>query len=234
MGKPCITTVRDMSLTLHGDDHQLSSSSTGDSVRPGDIVTMDGGSGRIFQAIVGTVSSTGDMDFQTVLQWADKFRQLRVEATITSNSDMHDQVTWAKEAGADAIGCLSTDDMFWSTMDRLSLFRTIIIHRAHADKQDPIRALGTLHKNDFKTLFRSCGARKVVVKLLDAPLCQYLPASQSEVADFANRINISATDIEHAIAITKDRNPDIGLRGSRITAYYPEITEMQVHDIAVT
>jgi hypothetical protein len=230
MGKPCVTTVRDMSLTLQGDSYLLSSAATAEYIRPGDVITLDGGSGRIYKELpqTQTMSLYNDPDFQRVLQWADQFRRLRVEAHITSTQDMCEQVGAARGAGADAIGCVSTDDMFSSSANRLNLTRTILIHRTHAEKVTPLQALGALHQQDFSALFRCATHRSVVVKLLDCPLGRFLPTTHEEIADMAQHMNMPLDQVRQALMATVDRNPDIGLRGCRITAFYPEITEMQV------
>jgi pyruvate,orthophosphate dikinase len=228
MGKPCVTTVRDMSLTVQGDGHLLSSNNTSDWIRSGDVITLDGGNGRIYKAVPPTMSLSGDEDFRKVLEWADQFRKLRVEAHITSSQDMCEQVKAAREVGADAIGCISTDGMFCSTEDRLNLTRSILVHRPHAEKIIPLRTMGTMQQQDLVSLFRCATHRNVVVKLLDCPLNRFLPSTDNEIVEFASHVNLPVAQIKQAVAHTLDRNPDIGLRGCRVSAYYPEITEMQV------
>eukprot|EP01032_Pedospumella_encystans_P014255 gene14255-16387_t len=257
LGKPCITTVRDMSLTLQGSHTVLVSSitnsggvsgSSGESreeegtsegdnlvvIRSGDVITLDGSGGRILPGnMQPTISLAQDGDFQTVLGWADKFRKLRVDAHIHSNTDMVAQVNLARERGGDSIGCISTDGMFSSSTDRLALTRTALLRRPHPDRQQPLQALAQLHRNDLKKVFRAAGTRSIVVKLLDAPLCDYLFQNDEEfLVAFAQEQQLSEDEVRQAVRHTlTDRNPDYGLRGCRISAFYPDITEMQVRAI---
>ena len=229
MGKPCITTVHDMSLTIHGDKHMLSSNKSTNWFNSGDMMTLDGGNGLVYKTTPApTMSLMDDPDFQKVLHWADQFRRLRIEANITSNTDMCEQIKFAQKVGADAIGCISTDAMFNSTENRLSLTRAILMKRASLDKVPLLKALGTIHHQDFLALFRCAMHGKAVVKLLDWPLSRFLPCTENEIEMYANEMNMPVAEIKQIIAHTEDRNPDIGLRGCRISSYYTEITEMQV------
>lgn len=231
MGKPCVTSVRDMNMTLQGEATVLSSTTSGDYVSSGDVITLDGGSGRLLRGLtpaVTAVSKFEDTDFQTVLQWADKFRKLRVEAEIFTTADMLDQVKVARQMGADGIGSISTDGLFCNTEERLNLVRSILTHRLRMEKVTPLKVLGELQREDLKNLFRIAGQRTVVVKLLDCALNKFMPSSDSEIVAYASQVNLAVGEVRAAILNTLDRNPDIGLRGCRISSYYPEITEMQV------
>lgn len=228
MGKPCVTSVRDMNLTLQGEATVLTSTTSGDWVSSGEVITLDGGGGRLLRGLQPTVSVFEDSDFQTVLQWADKFRKLRVDAEISTTADMLEQVKVARQMGADGLGSISTDGLFCNTEERLNLVRSILTHRLRMEKAAPLKVLGELQREDLKNLLRSAGQRSVVVKLLDCALNKFLPSTDAEIVAYASQVNLAVGEVRNAILNTLDRNPDIGLRGCRITAYYPEITEMQV------
>lgn len=229
MGKPCVTSVRDMNLTLQGEATVLTSTTSGDWVNSGDVITLDGGSGRLIRGLQPTVSVFEDANFQTVLQWADKFRKLRVDAELSTSADMLEQVKIARQMGADGIGCISTDGLFCNTEERINLTRAVLTHRLRMEKAAPLKTLGELQREDLKNLFRSAAQRNIVVKLLDTALFKFLPTSDAEMVAYASQVNMAVSEVRNAVLSTVDRNPDIGLRGCRIASYYPEITEMQVN-----
>lgn len=231
MGKPCITCAKNMTLDLRGGQVVLVSSTTGDMLRAGDVVTVDGSSGKIFTGLQATVSMIDDPDFQTVLSWADKFRTMRVETTVRSRNHTLERIQLGRRMGADGFGSVATDGMFFHSEDRLNLTRSILVHRGQIEALKPLQMLGELQKQDLLAIFREVQGRPIGVKLLDRHLGSFLPTENNEMVTVAASINVPVASIKRAIFLMKDKNPDMGLRGCRITAYYPEITEMQIRAI---
>ena len=106
---------------MQGDVSVLTSLATGEAVHSGDIITVDGGSGKLLKGLKNTVTLVDDPDFQAVLKWADKYRRLRINCSVGGCEDLCDQVTLARQMGADGIGCVNTDAQFCCTEDRLNL-----------------------------------------------------------------------------------------------------------------
>jgi len=233
MGKPCLTNSNSMQLIGSGNnkDSYILVSNTGERIHSGDIITLDGGNGKIHTGLRKTISFYNDEDFQTVLLWSDKFRKIKINATLKKCNDIWEQVKLAKEYGADGIGCINTDCMFNKGEERLNLMRSILIKKDCSDKDIYIDLLKEFHREDFRLIFRAAEGSNISIKLLDKPLCEFLPSSQSDILSVATHLNLTISEIKSTITLMKDENPSIGLRGCRITSFYPEITEMQIKAI---
>jgi pyruvate, orthophosphate dikinase len=233
-------------LTVVNSELLLKSSLTGEHLRSGDLVTVDGGGGRLLRGLHSTVSHLEDEDFQTVLGWADKYRKLRINASISSTCwnkptstaagvtgagggmAMLEQVREAQRMGADGLGCICTDGMFNSTEERSNLTCNLLMHHLTVNKNIYLNHLGDMHKEDFKAIFRCAKDRTVMVKLLDCPLQKFLPQTDAELFAFSDKGNFSVAQLRRSIAQLSDNNPDFGFRGCRILGQFPEIIKMQV------
>mmetsp|Transcript_5702 Transcript_5702/g.12731 ORF Transcript_5702/g.12731 Transcript_5702/m.12731 type:complete len:945 (-) Transcript_5702:65-2899(-) len=235
MGKPCVTRIRTAALLTNPDGSKMLRTSAGDEVRAGEVVTVDGTHGRIFTGLRPCISFFEDPDFQKVLGYADKFRRLRVHASISTlggSAGIKEQVMLARRMGADALGCVSTDGLFYSSEERLALVRNVLVERNTLQRAAHLRMLGELHREDLRALLRAGDGRSVGVKLLDLPLGMFLPSEPADMVAFAQHANHSVADVKRAVASILDADPDMGLRGCRIATFCPEITEMQVRAVA--
>jgi len=199
--------------------------SCGEILKPGDRVTLDGTSGKLFAGFIPIETAFNNQDFQTVLQWADKYRKMKVYASIPGHyrSEAED----AMMLHADGIGCINTDCMFSSTEERLSLSRAVIFAKSDKERAIPLARLCELHTGDFRSIFRAAKGTPVCVQLLDESLHKLLPQSWHEAAEVARQMNRSVAEVKQAMAAMHDTNPAMGLRGCRLTALMPSLTEMQ-------
>jgi pyruvate, orthophosphate dikinase len=234
MGKPCITTLHNASISLVDNKLVLISSATGITLQAGDLVTVDGGGGRLLRGLRSTVSHFQDADFQTVLGWADKYRKLRINACIPMAFDVREQVRGAQRIGADGIGCVNTDALFNGTTERLDLTRNILIRTSGTEKQQYVYQLGEIQKANFRTLFHTAKDRTVAVQLANFSPGTLLPSTEEEIVAFVEESVLPAAVVRSAILRMVDKNPDFGLRGCRILAQFPEIFEMQVEFTSAT
>src|SRR5581483_11953285 len=99
MGKPCVAGCD--SLTFGEDSATLA----GHELHEGDVITVDGGTGRVMIGAVPLVPPQINEDFQTVLEWADDMRRLLVRA----NADTPEDAARAREFGAQGIGLCRTE-----------------------------------------------------------------------------------------------------------------------------
>lgn len=236
MGKPCITCAKDMHLKQRDDNNQIYLvSSNGQELKAGDEVTLDGGSGKLFVGLKSTVNYSNDSDFQTLLSWADKFRKMRIDGTLSSSGadqkQLAAEVQNALALGADGLGSLSTDGLFSSSETRLALTRSLLIRKEHPEAISHLKKLCEMQREDLRCVFRSLHGRPVAVKLLDKHLGSFLPQSEEDISALASQFDMPVSEIKLSMKHLTDKNPDIGLRGCRVTANYPLITEMQVRAI---
>jgi pyruvate,orthophosphate dikinase len=211
MGKPCVAGCDELSLgggraTLGG--HELAE---------GDVITIDGSTGRVFVGEVPLVVPELNEDLETILGWADELRTLRVRA----NADNPEDAGRAREFGAEGIGLCRTEHMFFGA-DRLPVVREMILADTLAGRQAALDRLLPFQQADFEGIFEAMAGLPVTIRLLDPPLHEFLP-DEAEAADERMRRRIRAL---------QEQNPMLGTRGCRLGLQFPEIYEMQVRAIA--
>jgi pyruvate,orthophosphate dikinase len=210
MGKPCVAGCDDLTL---GDG----SARIGEhALQEGDVITIDGGTGRVFVGEVPLVPPQINEDFETILGWADEQRRLRVRA----NADNPEDATRAREFGAEGIGLCRTEHMFFG--DRLPVVQEMILADSESGRRAALDRLLPFQQSDFEGIFEAMAGLPVTIRLLDPPLHEFLPA-EHEASDDKLRARIRAL---------QESNPMLGTRGCRLGLMYPEIYEMQVRAIA--
>lgn len=235
LGKPCITGVSGMKLTsLESTDYLEINEFL--HLGKGDHITMNAGNGKLYRGTCNRIPSYNEEYFKDILQWAEKFRAIRVDSKIV-DGDLAKEVARSNEIGADNIGHISTDFMFRCTEERLTLTRQTLVAKSLADRRSHLNVLQDLHEADFIGIIRAMlatskhsyeGHIPLGVKLLDTSLGVFLREKDLNIPGLAIHMNVRVSDIKEAISVYHDENPDIGLRGCRITAIHPEITEMQL------
>jgi pyruvate,orthophosphate dikinase len=213
MGKPCVAGCEDLDIdtaskTLRIGGHQL---------HEGDVITIDGGTGRVIVGEVPLVPPAINEDFETILEWADDIRRLRVRA----NADNPEDAAKAREFGAQGIGLCRTEHMFFGE-ERLPVVQEMILAADEEGRRDALDRLLPFQQSDFEGLFEAMAGLPVTIRLLDPPLHEFLPDEQD------------ATDerMRQRIRQLHEDNPMLGTRGCRLGIQWPEIYEMQVRAIA--
>jgi pyruvate,orthophosphate dikinase len=182
----------------------------------GDVLTIDGGTGEVIPGDVALVPPQIDANFETLLEWADEARRLRVRA----NADTPEDARRAREFGAEGIGLCRTEHMFMAE-ERLPLVQAMILALAEAERRDLLDRLLPYQQSDFEGIFEAMAGLPVTIRLLDPPLHEFLPPlEEAESPEMARRIRA-----------LREANPMLGTRGCRLGLLYPEIYEMQVRAI---
>jgi pyruvate,orthophosphate dikinase len=213
MGKPCVAGCEGLDIdtgakTLRIGGHQLSE---------GDVITIDGGTGRVIVGEVPLVPPAINEDFETILDWADELRRLKVRA----NADNADDSAKAREFGAQGIGLCRTEHMFFGD-ERLPVVQEMILARDESGRRDALDRLLPFQQSDFEGIFEAMAGLPVTIRLLDPPLHEFLP-DEHDAADERMRQRIRQLH---------EDNPMLGTRGCRLGIQWPEIYEMQVRAIA--
>jgi len=210
MGKPAVTGCESLRL----DNGRATIGGT--TFSEGDVLTIDGGTGRVIAGAVPLVPPQMDENFATVLGWADEARRLRVRA----NADTPEDAAKAREFGAEGIGLCRTEHMFMAD-DRLPIVRQMIMAGSEEERRSVLDLLLPLQQSDFEGIFDAMAGLPVTIRLLDPPLHEFLPALEdAETPEMAQRIRS-----------LREANPMLGTRGCRLGLLYPEIYEMQVRAI---
>jgi pyruvate,orthophosphate dikinase len=211
MGKPCVAGCEELSL---GGGH---ATIAGRELDEGDVITIDGSTGRVFVGEVPLVVPELNEDFETILGWADGLRTLRVRA----NADNPDDARRSREFGAEGIGLCRTEHMFFGA-ERLPVVQEMILADSLSGRQAALDRLLPFQQSDFEGIFEAMAGLPVTIRLLDPPLHEFLP-DEADAADERMRRRIRALH---------EQNPMLGTRGCRLGLQFPEIYEMQVRAIA--
>ena len=192
-----------------------------------DVISVDGNTGRVYKGEVKTVPATISGNFAKFMSWADKKRRLQ----IRTNADTPADAAKAVEFGAEGIGLVRTEHMFFNTADRIKAIRMLCVSRTPEQRAKALAAMEPYQTEDFIGIFEAMGGRNVTVRLLDPPLHEFLPHGDKEAQDVAEALGISIADIEAAAEELKEFNPMMGHRGCRLDVTYPELGAMQARAI---
>jgi len=222
MGKPCVSGSSEIKI----DYENKFFNSGGHEVKEGDIITIDGGSGKVMLGEVPTVKPDISGDFSILMNWADKFRKLKVR----TNSETPTDTKIARDFGAEGIGLCRTEHMFFDEKRIISV-REMILSNSKEDRQKALAKLLPYQKSDFVEIFKIMNGLPVTVRLLDPPLHEFLPKTDKDIDNIAKELNITNKDIKSRIIELHEQNPMLGHRGCRLGISFPEIYHMQCQAI---
>ncbi len=218
MGRPCVSGSSEIEI-----DYENKLFKTNNRViKEGEIITIDGSTGRIIIGEVKTVKPEISGNFSKIMRWSDDFRKLK----IRTNSETPLDSKTAREFGAEGIGLCRTEHMFFEE-ERILSVREMILSKTIEDRSNALKKLLPHQKNDFIEIFKIMKGLPVTVRLLDPPLHEFLPKSNNEINDVAVSLNIPVKDLEVRISELHEQNPMLGHRGCRLAISFPEIYEMQ-------
>ncbi len=223
MGVCAITGCSNLSVNV---DAKVVQTTDGVELREGDIITLDGTSGEVMLGDLPKVEASGSDDFQILLNWADKYRRLKVRANAETKAD----AMKARELGAEGIGLCRTEHMFFEP-ERIDIMRAMILSETDVERLGYLQELEEFQYQDMSDIFRIMDGMPVNIRLLDPPLHEFLPHGAAEIAVLAERTGKSAERITEITRDLAEVNPMLGFRGCRLSVIFPEITEMQARAI---
>ena len=222
MGRPCVSGSSEIDI-----DYEKKIFKTRDTeIKEGDIITIDGSTGRVISGEVKTVKPEISGDFSKLMKWADSFRKLKVR----TNSETPLDTKTARDFGAQGIGLCRTEHMFFDEQRILSV-REMILSKSKKDRDKALAKLLPHQKKDFVEIFKIMNGLPVTVRLLDPPLHEFLPSKTKEIKDISNSLNLDVKELESRINELHEQNPMLGHRGCRLGISFPEIYEMQCRAI---
>ncbi len=222
MGKPCVSGAG--SLRVDGRNGTLMA--MGVTLKRGDIITIDGGSGQVLKGAVAMLQPELSGDFAAIMEWADAARRMKVRTNAETPADAR----MARSFGAEGIGLCRTEHMFFEG-DRIVAMREMILADTEQDRRAALARLLPMQRADFLELFEIMAGLPVTIRLLDPPLHEFLPKSDEEIAEVAALMNVSADKLRRRTEALHEFNPMLGHRGCRLAVSYPEIAEMQARAI---
>ena len=218
MGRPCVSGSSE--ITIDYENKQFKAGN--EIVKEGDVITIDGGSGRVMKGLVPTVKPEISGYFSTIMKWSDEFRKLKIRTNAETELDSQT----ARDFGAEGIGLCRTEHMFFDEGRILSV-RQMILSKSNEDRNHALSKLLPYQKEDFKKIFKVMSGLPVTVRLLDPPLHEFLPKADKDVEEVARSLNLASKEIKERIAELHEENPMLGHRGCRLGISFPEIYEMQ-------
>ncbi len=222
MGRPCVSGSSEIDINY---DKKIFKTLFGE-VKEGDVITIDGSSGRIILGKVPTVKPEISGDFSKLMSWADKVRKLKVR----TNSETPLDTKTARDFGAEGIGLCRTEHMFFDE-ERIISVREMILSKSSEDRATALKKLLPHQKKDFMEIFSIMKGLPVTVRLLDPPLHEFLPKSEKEILEIAQVVRADVKEVKSRIDELHEQNPMLGHRGCRLGISYPEIYEMQCRAI---
>ena len=218
MGTCCVSGCGDIAM----DEENKKFTLAGKTYHEGDYISIDGSTGNIYDGIIPTVDAKIAGEFGRVMEWADKFRTLKVR----TNADTPADAKKAKELGAEGIGLCRTEHMFFEA-DRIAAFREMICADTVEEREAALDKILPYQQGDFEKLYEALEGYPVTIRFLDPPLHEFVPTEEADIKKLADTQGKSVEYIKNLIASLHEFNPMMGHRGCRLAVTYPEIAKMQ-------
>ena len=222
MGKPCVTGAGAVRI----DYEDQSFTVAGRRFVKGDRITIDGSAGQVIAGEVKMQRPELTGEFAILLEWADEKRRLKVRANAETPADARA----ARRFGAEGIGLARTEHMFFEG-ERILAVREMILADDSEGRRAALEKLLPIQREDFRNLFEIMSGLPVTIRLLDPPLHEFLPHSDSEIATVAKAMGADPVKLRRRALQLAEFNPMLGFRGVRLAVVFPEIVDMQARAI---
>ena len=218
MGACCVSGCGD--IKMHDDEGYFEID--GVKYHRGDWISLDGSTGNIYGSAIKTVPASISGDFERFMNWADERRTLKVR----TNADTPHDVKQAHEFGAQGIGLVRTEHMFFEG-DRIKAVREMIVSKTAAQRRVALEKILPMQRSDFEGIYEAMEGLPVTIRYLDPPLHEFLPTNSYDITQLAKDMHIELDELKSVISSLHEFNPMMGHRGCRLAISYPEIAEMQ-------
>lgn len=218
MGSCCVSGCGDIQMNEAKKEFKLA----GKTFHEGDVISIDGSTGNIYDGEIPTVDATIVGEFGRVMEWADKYRKLGVR----TNADNPTDTKKAIELGAEGIGLCRTEHMFFDE-ERIPAIRKMILSETVEAREKALEALIPFQKGDFKAMYKELKGLPMTVRYLDPPLHEFLPTEEKDIKTLAKDMGVTVEHLKAKCAELHEFNPMMGHRGCRLAVTYPEIAKMQ-------
>ncbi|MBO5475416.1 MAG: pyruvate, phosphate dikinase [Bacilli bacterium] len=218
MGECCVSGCGEIIMDEANKEFTLG----GKTYHEGDIISIDGTTGKIYDGEIPTVDATIAGEFGRVMEWADKYRRLGVR----TNADTPRDTAKAIELGAEGIGLCRTEHMFFDD-ERIFNLRKMILSETVEDREKYLNNLIPYQKGDFIAMYKELKGLPMTVRYLDPPLHEFIPKTEAEMKELADAMGVTVEHVKNICNELHEFNPMMGHRGCRLAVTYPEIARMQ-------
>ena len=218
MGTCCVSGCGEIKMDEENKQFELA----GKVYHEGDYISIDGSTGNIYDGIIPTVDAEIAGEFGRIMEWADKYRTLKVR----TNADTPADAKKARELGAEGIGLCRTEHMFFEA-ERIAAFREMICADTVEEREAALDKILPYQQGDFEALYEALEGNPVTIRFLDPPLHEFVPTEEADIKALADAQGKTVADIKAIIDSLHEFNPMMGHRGCRLAVTYPEIAAMQ-------
>ena len=222
MGTCCVAGCSE--LTISEDSKTVSCGNL--VLTEGDVISVDGSSGRIYSGEIPTVLVENDQELQRLLSWADEVAQLKVRANAETVQDLKTAIKF----GAKGIGLARTEHMFFG-QERILEMRRLILADNELETRSALKKLLEFQEKDFYQMFQAVQDKPMIIRLLDPPMHEFLPKDSQEIKALADKLHKLPEKLTRRIEQLQESNPMLGHRGCRLGITQPEIYKMQVEAV---
>ena len=219
MGTCCVSGCGDIKM----DEENKRFTLNGKTYHEGDILSLDGSTGNIYDVEIKTVPADPNGGyFGRIMELSDKYKRLK----IRTNADTPHDAQQAASFGAEGIGLCRTEHMFFDPA-RIGAFREMICAETKEQRVAALDKIEPMQQSDFEGLFEALKGQPVCIRFLDPPLHEFVPTAEADIEALAAAQGRTADYIKQIVADLHEFNPMMGHRGCRLTVSYPEIAVMQ-------
>ena len=223
MGTCCVAGCSDVMII---EKSHTFTTASGHVFNEGDWLSLDGSTGNVYGEALPTIDAQISGNFETIMQWADEVRTMKVR----TNADNPHDAEVAVKFGAEGIGLCRTEHMFFEE-GRIPAMREMIVSKDENSRRRALAKLLPMQRSDFKGIYKAMGSRPVTIRFLDPPLHEFLPSDDDDIRSLAKEMGLSFEELKLTVANLHEFNPMLGHRGCRLAVTYPEIAEMQTRAV---
>ncbi|MCI8513818.1 MAG: pyruvate, phosphate dikinase [Lachnospiraceae bacterium] len=222
MGTACVAGCGDIKI----DEEAKVFSLGGETIHEGDYISLDGTTGKIYLGDIETQEASVSGNFGRIMEWADRYRSLKVR----TNADTPFDAANAVKLGAEGIGLCRTEHMFFEA-DRIPKIRKMILSKTKEAREEALNELIPFQKSDFKGIYEAMEGRPVTIRFLDPPLHEFVPTEEEDIQALAKDMGLTVEEVKATCDALHEFNPMMGHRGCRLAVTYPEIAAMQTRAV---
>ncbi|MEM1604237.1 MAG: pyruvate, phosphate dikinase [Zestosphaera sp.] len=223
IGKPAVVGAEAIKIDYERKVFEVN----GKIVKEGDWITIDGNTGNVYVGKIPTVEPEIIPELDKLLKWADTIRKLGVRA----NADVPEDAFIARKFGAEGIGLLRIERMFRKP-ERLEALRNVILSETREAREEHLKKLVELIKPDFKEMLKIMDGLPVVIRLIDPPLHEFLPAPE-EVLKELYEVKTAYLELNNS-QVAKDLTPNVIKeledRAKKLEALYKRVSTLKEHN----
>jgi pyruvate,orthophosphate dikinase len=222
MGLPCVAGCS----AIHINEQNHTFTLNGKTYKEGDYISIDGSTGKVYDGLIQTTDAKLSDEFETVMSWAKDVKKLGVR----TNADTPHDARQAYEFGAEGIGLVRTEHMFFEE-SRIMAVREMILSESLEGREKALAKILPMQREDFVGIYKEMKGYPVTIRFLDPPLHEFLPHEDKDIKALANEMGVSFETLKRKVESLKEFNPMLGHRGVRLSITYPEIARMQTRAV---